>query len=221
MFSGREQFTALHRLLILVIAIKGLITAFTGNPVVSLAPAAAAQWVLFLLHNGSVLFIAWQSSFSHLQTNTIVSWRKNIKKVLLKYNVYRVRKVSRKKKTTPGLFWPTNFKDTQDSCQENLVNKLFQLPIAFKSQREINHLEWIAWENCHKYSKVCKLCNLFIWIMLNISILGGSGQNWNWNTMITDWVKTWLKLEVRMLYFMNKNPSCLCLDTERRNISGL
>lgn len=43
MFSGREQFTALHRLLILVIAIKGLITAFTGNPVVSLAPAAAAQ----------------------------------------------------------------------------------------------------------------------------------------------------------------------------------
>lgn len=36
------------------------------------------------------------------------------------------------------------------------------------------------------------------------------GRQWaklKCNTMITDWVKTWLKLEVEMSYFMNKNPS--------------
>lgn len=47
------------------------------------------------------------------------------------------------------------------------------------------------------------------------------GRHWaklKCSTTIIDWVKTWLKLGVGILYFMNKNPSCLCLDTERRNI---
>lgn len=46
-----------------------------------------------------------------------------------------VRKVPRDKRPMP-VSSETNFKDTPDTCQENLENKLAQLPIALESQKE-------------------------------------------------------------------------------------
>lgn len=94
---------------------------------------------------------------------------------------------------------------------------------ALGNQKEINHsLEWIIVTHTVKYAKYA-ICLI---VYLNVDYVEHQYFWSHWatlkcNTTITDWVKNLLKLEVGILHFMNKNPSHLCLDTEKRSISGL